>query len=49
MWVPCSPPIARVQQRLVVNLVDVTTLIKSGAPKNISLGGSIPLTSPRLE
>ena len=23
MWVSCSPPIARVQQRLVVNLVDV--------------------------
>ena len=23
MWVSCSPPIARFQQRLVVNLVDV--------------------------
>ena len=26
MWVACSPPIARVQQRLVVNLVDVVLI-----------------------
>ena len=25
MWVSCSPPIARVKRRLVVNLVDVDT------------------------
>ena len=23
MWVPCSPPISRVQRRLVIELVDV--------------------------
>ena len=36
MWVSCSPPIARVQQRLVVELVDVhNTSTKKWTPPRI--------------
>ena len=40
MWVSCSPPIARVQQRLVVELVDVhgTSTMKWTPPRRLPLG-----------
>ena len=42
MWVSCSPPIVRVQQRLVINLVGVvSTSTKIGGTHNITLGGNI--------
>ena len=42
MWVSCSPPIVRVQQRLVINLVGVvSTSTKIGGSHNITLGGNI--------
>ena len=42
--------IARVQQRLVANLVDVvSTSTKSGAPQNVTPGGNILPTSPLLK